>query len=289
MKTKLINKEEELKIYKIKKENPFTPLISIIGGDKMDFFNEEKIHIYLSYVLVLLCFVLAIAFFLFANKIKHIKAVSEESTSKVTEEVEKIEEIKEEIDTPIEEEKIKVDIKGAVKTPGVYEVGKEAVVQDVITLAGGLKANGSTQFINLALKVKDQMVIRILTSSELKELEKEEKELCICDTIDTSSCKEAVVIVPSDKEITDTSKKDDTNQKENPTDEKKKEEKDDLVSINTATAKELMSISGIGEAKANAIIAHREKNGPFQAIEDIKTVSGIGEALYNKIKDYIKL
>ena len=48
-----------------------------------------------------------------------------------------------------------------------------------------------------------------------------------------------------------------------------------------------MELSGIGEAKANAIIAYRNEKGKFKSIEDIKDVSGIGEALYEKIKDNI--
>ena len=48
-----------------------------------------------------------------------------------------------------------------------------------------------------------------------------------------------------------------------------------------------MSINGIGEAKAKAIIDYREKNGNFNTIEDIRNVSGIGDALFEKIKAYI--
>ena len=64
---------------------------------------------------------------------------------------------------------------------------------------------------------------------------------------------------------------------------------DSLISINGATKEELMELSGIGAGKANAIIEYREKNGRFDKIEDIMNVSGIGESVYSKIKDYIKL
>ena len=59
-----------------------------------------------------------------------------------------------------------------------------------------------------------------------------------------------------------------------------------LVSINSGTKEELMSIPGIGEAKADSIIEYRKEN-KFEKIEKIKNVSGIGEALFEKIKDYI--
>ncbi|QCD45485.1 ComEA family DNA-binding protein [Campylobacter mucosalis] len=56
-----------------------------------------------------------------------------------------------------------------------------------------------------------------------------------------------------------------------------------VVNINTATKEELMSISGIGEAKADAIIQHR-KNTPFKSIDELKNVNGIGDKVFDKIK-----
>lgn len=61
----------------------------------------------------------------------------------------------------------------------------------------------------------------------------------------------------------------------------------DLININTASLEQLMTLSGIGESKAKSIISYREENGNFKAVEDITKVSGIGQALYEKIKDYI--
>ncbi len=60
-----------------------------------------------------------------------------------------------------------------------------------------------------------------------------------------------------------------------------------LININTATKEELMTLTGIGETRAESIIAYREENGPFAAIEDLMLVSGIKEASFEKIKDYI--
>ena len=68
------------------------------------------------------------------------------------------------------------------------------------------------------------------------------------------------------------------------------EEADDgLVNINTATLNELTALPGIGEAKANQIIAYREANGNFSSIEDIKKVSGIGDGIFNQINSLIKI
>ncbi|WP_042478151.1 helix-hairpin-helix domain-containing protein [Bacillus ndiopicus] len=60
------------------------------------------------------------------------------------------------------------------------------------------------------------------------------------------------------------------------------------VNINTADEAELMTIPGIGPAKAQAIISHRNEAGKFQSIEDIKKVSGIGEKSFERIKDLIE-
>ena len=59
------------------------------------------------------------------------------------------------------------------------------------------------------------------------------------------------------------------------------------VNINTATIEELASLQGIGEKKAKAIVEHREKVGAFTTIEDLKDVKGIGDKIFDKIKDQI--
>ena len=64
---------------------------------------------------------------------------------------------------------------------------------------------------------------------------------------------------------------------------------DGLVNINTATAGELTTLPGIGEAKATQIIAYREANGNFSSIDDIKNVSGIGDGIFNQINSLIKI
>lgn len=61
------------------------------------------------------------------------------------------------------------------------------------------------------------------------------------------------------------------------------------VNINTATKEELEALSGIGPVKAQAIIDYRTANGRFKALEDIKKVSGIGDATFDKIKGDLSL
>ena len=88
---------------------------------------------------------------------------------------------------------------------------------------------------------------------------------------------EMVIIVPSNSENTNVSNNTITQNTKNSS----------LVNINTATTKELLSITGIGESKASNIVKYREENGNFSSIEDIKNVSGIGDSLFEKIKKYI--
>ena len=63
--------------------------------------------------------------------------------------------------------------------------------------------------------------------------------------------------------------------------------KDDRININTASKEELMTLTGIGEAKAEAIISYREECGGFMTIEDIMNISGIKQSVFDKIKDLI--
>ena len=64
---------------------------------------------------------------------------------------------------------------------------------------------------------------------------------------------------------------------------------DGKVNLNTATKEELMTLPGVGEAKAELIIRYREESGGFHAIEDIMNISGIKEGLFAKIKEKIKV
>ena len=175
----------------------------------------------------------------------------------------------------VEDFDVRVDVKGAVLNPGVYVVDSDSCINDIIVLAGGLKNNASTKYINLSKKVSDEMVINVFTSTEIKNMEKSNniKEECKCETIYINECSSSTVIEKGESSTDEV--------KNNNTQESK------LVSINTATKDELMSLSGIGEAKANAIIEYRNQNGNFNKIEDILNVSGISENVFEKIKEDI--
>jgi len=62
------------------------------------------------------------------------------------------------------------------------------------------------------------------------------------------------------------------------------------VDVNTATAEQLAeALDGVGEAKAEAIIAYREENGPFKHVDELINVRGIGMATVDKNRDMIRL
>jgi len=178
----------------------------------------------------------------------------------------------------IEQEKFYVEIKGAVKNPGVYEVDSTNIINDIVKLSGGFTKKAYTKNINLSRKVSNELVIYVYTETEYKKAtEKEAQPICECATYDISNCVNNVVseIVSSDK---DTSFENDI-----------KQENNKLININSASKEELMTVSGIGESKADNIIEYRTANGSFKSIEEIKNVNGIGDSLYEKIKDSITI
>ena len=171
-------------------------------------------------------------------------------------------------ETTKEEKEIiyKVDVKGQVISPGIYELKSSARVIDAINMAGGLTEEADTSVINLSKKVIDEMVIIIYSKDQVKDFEKtKENEKQVqekCEKNEEYSIKNDACIMTS-------------NQIQG------------KININSATKEELMTIPGIGESKANDIIKYREKNGFFNNIEDIKKVSGIGESLFASIKENI--
>lgn len=60
-----------------------------------------------------------------------------------------------------------------------------------------------------------------------------------------------------------------------------------VININTADVNELKNLPGIGTAKAEAIIRYREKNGSFSSVDEIKNVTGVGDGIFEDIKDMI--
>lgn len=147
--------------------------------------------------------------------------------------------------------KMYVDIKGAVKLPGMYEVTSDMRVLNVIDMAGGLKETADDSQVNFSQRIEDQMVIYIPVEGE------ELSETAIAGTNSNTA-----------------------NISKN---------EDGKVNLNQAAKEELMTLSGVGEKKAEKIIEYREENGSFKTIEDLKNVNGFGEKSFESLEKYISI
>lgn len=166
---------------------------------------------------------------------------------------------------------IKVEIKGEVENPGVFTITKGSRVEDLLKKVK-LKKTASLEFNNLSKKLNDEDVVIIYSDQEIKNFQNGntavkyvEKE-CICPSIKNISCFNNAV-TNLDGLINNTGK----------------------VSLNSALIDELITLPGIGEAKAKLIIEYREQNNGFKDIEEIMNIKGIGEKMFEKIKPYITL
>lgn len=149
-----------------------------------------------------------------------------------------------------EKEYLVVHICGAVAVPGIYKLPENSRLYEAVEAAGGFLEEADTEYHNLARAIFDGERIYILNKEEVNQLPEEQK-------------------LSGDDEA------------------KKQTQKDEKININTADVTQLTSLPGIGEAKAEAVLEYREKAGRFTAIEEIMNVSGIGQAMFDKIKDKI--
>lgn len=171
--------------------------------------------------------------------------------------------------------KMYVDIKGAVKNPGVYQVNEENIINDVINLAGGLLDKAYVENINLSKKVQDELVIYVYTKDEIKKNNLQENQTCSSNNYIITECTENKVSI-----IT-------SNENNENTENNNSSVSSSLININIASIEELTTLPGIGESKAQNIINYREENGYFKTIDEIKNVNGIGEATFDQLKKYI--
>lgn len=146
---------------------------------------------------------------------------------------------------------IYVHISGAVNNPGVYSVEESTRLYELIKIAGGLTSDAAGDYVNQAATLADSQQVYIPTTKEVKDSSNWQL------TYSRDNGKESQGAVSS------------------------------KVNINKASKEELMTLSGIGEAKANSIIQYREKHGSFKRIEDIMKISGIKQAAFNKISEDI--
>ncbi len=150
------------------------------------------------------------------------------------------------------------DISGAIKHQGVYTLKNGARLQELIEAAGGTTGKAQLKAINRAILLKDQDKIHIPYKGEKVESAATAGTGTSTNSTSTSSNSSA------------------SNQ-----------ESGEKVNLNTADVAGLQKLTGIGEKKAEQIIAYREQNGPFKKVEDLMQVSGIGEKTFASLKDQL--
>lgn len=142
---------------------------------------------------------------------------------------------------------IYVDLGGAVQHPGVYTLPEGSRVFALIALAGGFTEDADTRTMNQADILEDGEKIYVYTMQETEDM----LALGVC------------------------------------TETQEADRADGKVNLNRAGKEDLMTLSGIGETRALAILQYREEHGCFQSIEELMQVDGIKEKTYEKIKDSI--
>ena len=157
-----------------------------------------------------------------------------------------------------ESKTVTCDISGAVKHEGVYTLKNGARLQELIEAAGGTTSRAQLKAINRAILLKDQDKIHIPSKGEKVEN---------AATTGTGTGSPA------------SSTSSESGSSEQGSGEK--------INLNTANVADLQKLTGIGEKKAEQIIAYREQKGAYKKIEDLMQVAGIGEKTFASLKDQL--
>ena len=156
----------------------------------------------------------------------------------------------------VEIEEVPIYICGEVKNPGVYYVSTHAIINDIIEKSGGFTDEANQMAINLASQIVPNEKIIVPKIGE--EIDK------LIDSYDNRERIESSSVSPQATTSQST-----------------------LINLNTATKEQLMTLNGIGEVKAAAIIAYKQEKGMFNSVDEIKNISGIGDKTFEKIKQFI--
>lgn len=168
-------------------------------------------------------------------------------------------------DKEMQQAMIYVDVCGAVANPGVFQLAAGSRVFQAIEAAGGYLPEAALTCVNRAGVLTDGQQLYIPTQEEMERQGLDPAEMAGA----------------SDGQMNGSAG---TGQNTGMT---AQVQQDNRININTADEAQLTTLTGIGATRAQAIIAYREENGPFAAIEDIMNVQGIKEGTFAKIKDEI--
>lgn len=140
-----------------------------------------------------------------------------------------------------------VDIKGAVKKPGVYQLKATSRINEALQAAQGPLANADLKQVNLAKQLTDQQMIYIPYQGEQVAMANGGESLASNDSVAGS----------------------------------------ETVNLNTATKEQLCQITGIGDKKADLILQYRQEHGQFKSVDELKEINGFGEKTVAKLKDQL--
>lgn len=184
--------------------------------------------------------------------------------------------IQEEITVPVttQESRICVHVCGQVRSPGVYELAQGSRVWDAVEAAGGLTEEAAPDAVNLAVPVADGSKITIPSQEEVRQAQ--QRGDAEQGSAEYGAGGQGWYEEPGGE-----------GQPGSEGGTGSQGTGSALVDINRADADQLMKIPGIGQVRAEAIIAYREACGRFETVEDIMKVTGIKDGLFAKIRDYI--
>ena len=168
-------------------------------------------------------------------------------------------------DKEMQQAMIYVDVCGAVANPGVFQLAAGSRVFQAIEAAGGYLPEAALTCVNRAGVLTDGQQLYILTQEEMERQGLDPAEMAKASDGQMNGSAGAGQNTGMTAQV----------------------QQDNRININTADEAQLTTLTGIGATRAQAIIAYREENGPFAAIEDIMNVQGIKEGTFAKIKDEI--
>ncbi|MCD8200101.1 MAG: helix-hairpin-helix domain-containing protein [Coriobacteriaceae bacterium] len=179
-------------------------------------------------------------------------------------------------------ESVTVDVGGAVRHPGVYVLDAGQRIDDALDAAGGTKKDAAVSVINRALELEDGAQIYVPTKKQV--WSGRYRKLLEAGTVASFGSVTAGTPQTAGASSDSTAGTGSTSSSGS---SGAAGESDTLININTADESELQQLSGIGEVLSAQIVSYREENGNFSSIEDIKNVSGIGDARFAAIADSI--
>ena len=163
---------------------------------------------------------------------------------------------------------------GEVAEPGVYVLEPGDRIYEAVEMAGGMTADAGTCAVNLAESVYDGLMVYIPDSEEAAGM-----------TGSMTSAGGSAVSAGGSVTSADSS----VRNGEGTSGGTAASPEDGRLNLNTASLAELMTLSGIGQTKAQAVVNYRDAHGGFSSVEEIMNVDGIKEGLYNRIRDQIKV